>query len=76
MVDLPATPGSIGIGGKVMVGPDNNVYVTIGDVGIDGHDTRHKMFKMAWTQMERVAYLELVRMVAQYSQEFWETNFL
>ena len=23
-----------------MVGPDNNVYVTIGDVGIDGHDTK------------------------------------
>jgi len=40
LVDLPATPGAIGIGGKVMVGPDNNVYVTIGDVGIDGHDTK------------------------------------
>ena len=40
LLDLPATPGAIGIGGKVMVGPDNNVYVTIGDVGIDGHDTK------------------------------------
>ena len=40
LVDLPATPGAIGIGGKVMVGPDSNVYVTIGDVGIDGHDTK------------------------------------
>ena len=40
LVDLPATPGAIGIGGKVMVGPDNNVYVTIGDVGIDGHNTK------------------------------------
>ena len=40
LVDLPATPGAIGIGGKVVVGPDNNVYVTIGDVGIDGHDTK------------------------------------
>ena len=40
LVDLPAIPGAIGIGGKVMVGPDNNVYVTIGDVGIDGHDTK------------------------------------
>lgn len=40
LVDLPATPGAIGIGGKVMVGPDNNVYVTIGDVGIDGHETK------------------------------------
>jgi aldose sugar dehydrogenase len=40
LVDLSATPGAIGIGGKVMVGPDNNVYVTIGDVGIDGHGTK------------------------------------
>ena len=40
LVDLPATPGAIGIGGKVMIGPDSNVYVTIGDVGIDGHDTK------------------------------------
>ena len=40
LLDLPATPGAIGIGGKVMVGPDNNVYVTIGDVGIDGHETK------------------------------------
>ena len=36
-----------------MVGPDNNVYVTIGDVGIDGHELRRKMFKMVWMQMER-----------------------
>jgi glucose/arabinose dehydrogenase len=40
LVDLPATPGAIGIGGKVMIGPDSNVYVTIGGVGIDGHDTK------------------------------------
>ena len=40
LLDLPATPGAIGIGGKVMVGPDHNVYVTIGDVGINGHNTK------------------------------------
>jgi glucose/arabinose dehydrogenase len=40
LLDLPATPGPIGNGGKVIVGPDNNVYVTIGDVGIDGHNTK------------------------------------
>ena len=40
LVDLSATPGAIGIGGKVMVGPDNNVDVTIGDVGTDGHHTK------------------------------------
>lgn len=40
LVDLPATPGTIGMVGKVIVEPDNNVHVTIGDVGIDGHDTK------------------------------------
>ncbi|MFL6379221.1 MAG: PQQ-dependent sugar dehydrogenase [Nitrososphaeraceae archaeon] len=39
LLDLPATPGAIGNGGKVVIGPDNNVYVTIGDVGINGHNT-------------------------------------
>ncbi len=40
LLSLPATPGSIGNGGKVTVGPDNNVYLTIGDVGINGHITK------------------------------------
>jgi len=40
LLDLPATPGAIGNGGKVIVGPDNNVYVAIGDVGINGHNTK------------------------------------
>ena len=40
LLDLPAIPGAIGNGGKVIVGPDNNVYLTIGDVGIKGHNTK------------------------------------
>ena len=40
LLDLPATPGAIGNGGKVIVGPDNNVYITVGDVGINGHKTK------------------------------------
>ena len=32
LLDLPAIPGSVHNGGKVLVGPDNNVYLTIGDV--------------------------------------------
>jgi glucose/arabinose dehydrogenase len=41
LLDLPATPGSIGNGGKILVGPhDNNVYVTIGGIGITGHQTK------------------------------------
>jgi aldose sugar dehydrogenase len=40
LLDLPASPGAIGNGGKIIIGPDNNVYITIGDVGIKGHNTK------------------------------------
>ena len=40
LLDLLATPGAIGNGDKITIGPDNNVYVTIGDVGINGHNTK------------------------------------
>ena len=33
LLDLPAVPGPGHNGGKIMIGPDNNVYFTIGDVG-------------------------------------------
>ena len=33
LLDLPAVPGPAHNGGKVMIGPDNNVYLTIGDLG-------------------------------------------
>jgi aldose sugar dehydrogenase len=32
LLDLPATPGSDHNGGKVLIGPDNNVYLLIGDI--------------------------------------------
>jgi glucose/arabinose dehydrogenase len=37
LLDLPATPGPRHNGGVVMIGPDSNVYIIIGDV--DGHET-------------------------------------
>ncbi len=40
LLDLPATPGAIGNGGKVVIGPDDNVYLTIGSVGVNGHITK------------------------------------
>jgi glucose/arabinose dehydrogenase len=41
LLTLPATPGAIGNGGKILVNPyDNNLYITIGGVGIDGHKTK------------------------------------
>jgi glucose/arabinose dehydrogenase len=41
LLTLPATPGAIGNGGKILVNPyDNNLYITIGGVGIDDHKTK------------------------------------
>jgi glucose/arabinose dehydrogenase len=41
LVKLPATPGAIGNGGKILVNPyDNNLYVTVGGVGINDHETK------------------------------------
>jgi aldose sugar dehydrogenase len=46
LLDLPATPGAIGNGGKVLVNPyDNNLYITIGGVGEDGHKTKAQNVK-------------------------------
>jgi aldose sugar dehydrogenase len=43
MLDLPALPGPRYNGGPVVIGPDNNVYVIIGDVG--GHTTMVQNFE-------------------------------
>jgi aldose sugar dehydrogenase len=41
LLNLPASPGTIGNGGKLLINPyDNNLYVTIGGVGINGHETK------------------------------------
>jgi hypothetical protein len=40
LLDLPAMSGAVGNGDRIAIGPDNNVYVTIGDVGINGHNTK------------------------------------
>jgi aldose sugar dehydrogenase len=32
LLDLPAVPGITHMGGKVLIGPDNNIYLTVGDL--------------------------------------------
>ena len=34
VLDLPALPSQSNVGGKILIGPDNNLYVVIGDVTI------------------------------------------
>lgn len=43
LLDLPATPGPRYNGGPVLIGPDSNVYVIIGDV--DAHETEAQNFE-------------------------------
>ena len=38
LLDLPATPGPRHNGGAIIIGPDNNLYVPIGD--LDGHNSQ------------------------------------
>ena len=46
LLDLPATPGAIGNGGKILVDPkDKNLYLTIGGVGVDDHRTKAQNIK-------------------------------
>jgi len=42
LLDLPAVPGPIHNGGKLILGPDNNLYLTIGDLG--RHNTKAENF--------------------------------
>jgi len=46
LLDLPATPGAIGNGGKILINPsDKNLYITIGGVGVDAHRTKAQNVK-------------------------------
>ena len=47
LLDLPSEPCCIHYGGKVAIGPDNNVYTVIGEVtgDISGHRTKAQNFR-------------------------------
>jgi glucose/arabinose dehydrogenase len=43
LLALPASPGDHHNGGKLLIGPDENLYLSIGDV--EGHETQAQNFK-------------------------------
>jgi aldose sugar dehydrogenase len=43
LLDLPATPGPFHNGGRIIIGPDNNVYLSVGDV--KGHISKVRNFR-------------------------------
>ncbi|MGA9844467.1 MAG: PQQ-dependent sugar dehydrogenase, partial [Nitrososphaeraceae archaeon] len=45
LLNLPAGPGAIGYGGEIVIGPDNNLYLSVGDIGIDRHITKAQNFQ-------------------------------
>ena len=45
LLSLPATPGPDHNAGKLLIGPDNNLYLTIGTVGTPGHQTQAQNVK-------------------------------
>ena len=40
LLNLPASPGAIGYGGKITIGANNDLYLSVGDIGINGHLTK------------------------------------
>jgi aldose sugar dehydrogenase len=45
LLSLPANPGPDHNAGKLLIGPDNNLYLTIGTVGTPGHQTQAQNIK-------------------------------
>ena len=73
LLDLPAGPGSMDNGGPVLVGPDNNIYSTIGHVQDDndiGHETKAKILRTVLMRTEQVVYIELHRTVVMLILEY------
>jgi aldose sugar dehydrogenase len=52
LLDLPADPGPAHNGGKVLVGPDDNVYVTIGDLN-PSNSKKLNSTSFTWAQNHR-----------------------
>ena len=63
-LDLPAGPVPIHNGGKLIIGPDSNIYFTIGDLN---HKSATQNFPDRSASMKQVASIELPKMEEQYS---------
>ena len=57
LVYLPSGPGTNHQGGKLKIGPDNRLYVVVGEMQREG---QFKTSKAALLLMIQVSYLELI----------------
>ena len=78
LLDLPAMPGPRHMGGIIAIGPDDNLYVSVGD--LDGtfrgkkYTLWHKIIKTQLLLMGAVVYFELLRMENQLVMAFLVIN--
>jgi len=64
LLDLPAKPGPNHNGGRITIGPDNNVYLTIGDLNILRHErffTRAENVEKGWDPDGRAGILRITQ---------------
>jgi glucose/arabinose dehydrogenase len=56
LLDLPATPGSDHLGGAITIGPDDNIYIIVGDGDSCYRNSCERMKSVLWSQTSNDKY--------------------